>query len=240
MRRCSIWSGRRRKVSTIWCSAWKCSSRYAIPRPCSPGFAACSHPTANWCSRLPNEFHLARRCSILFGRSDLGEPSDSHLKFFTPARARELARACGFDVRERVYTSIVPPHLGPLSASGPRGRRAWPAGVSLSTILFLRKATLDHHAARLREGRNLLRAVPDSLPGGGPTQESREGAAHPRSPLWRTAFAPAGCGRGRLHLPHDRAVRGAHRHHGGARSRPRGAAARPATRRPHQSSISVR
>jgi len=90
---------------------------------------------------LPNEFHLPRRLSILFGRADLGTPADSHLKFFTPARAQALARACGFEVRETVYTSIVPPRLGPLSALGRAAAGVWPAGVSLSTILFLRKAT---------------------------------------------------------------------------------------------------
>lgn len=91
---------------------------------------------------LPNEFHVSRRFSILFGRPDLGDPADSHLKFFTPARARALARACGFEVREAVHTSIVPPRLGPLSALGRWASGVWPAGLSLSTLLFLRKATL--------------------------------------------------------------------------------------------------
>ena len=91
---------------------------------------------------LPNEFHISRRLAILFGRPDLGAPSDSHLKFFTPARTHELARACGLAVREAVHTSIVPPRLGPLSALGRGAAGLWPAGLSLSTILFLRKASL--------------------------------------------------------------------------------------------------
>lgn len=89
---------------------------------------------------LPNEFHLPRRLAVLCGRPDFGDPADSHLKFFTPARARQLARTCGFEVREVVYTSIVPPRLGPLSAVGRALARLWPAGVSMSTILFLRRA----------------------------------------------------------------------------------------------------
>jgi 2-polyprenyl-3-methyl-5-hydroxy-6-metoxy-1,4-benzoquinol methylase len=89
---------------------------------------------------LPNEFHLPRRLRVLCGCPDLGGASDSHLKFFTPARARDLAACCGFEVREQLYTSIVPPRLGALSALGRAAARLWPAGMALSTILFLRKA----------------------------------------------------------------------------------------------------
>lgn len=89
---------------------------------------------------LPNEFHLPRRLRILAGRADLGSPADSHLKFFTPRRAQELARSCGLAIRQCLHTSIVPPGLWPLSDLGSVSARWWPSGMALSTVMFLRKA----------------------------------------------------------------------------------------------------
>ena len=89
---------------------------------------------------LPNEFHLLRRLAILAGRADFGDTTDSHIKFFTPKRAEALARRLGLLVRERVYTSLVPPGWGPLTSLGRAVATLWPSGAALSTILFLRKA----------------------------------------------------------------------------------------------------
>lgn len=91
---------------------------------------------------LPNEFHFPRRLRVLAGRADLGGPSDSHLKFFTPQRAEDLALSCGLAIRERVHTSIVPPGLWPASDLGRTAARLWPAGCALSTVMFLRKVQL--------------------------------------------------------------------------------------------------
>lgn len=89
---------------------------------------------------LPNEFHFVRRLSVLLGRPGFGGTADSHLKLFTPKRAEMLVERCGLEIRERVYTSLVPPGWGPLSALGRSAARLWPSGASLSTMLFLRKA----------------------------------------------------------------------------------------------------
>lgn len=89
---------------------------------------------------VPNEFHLWRRLRVLAGRPDFGGVEDTHLKFFTPKRAAGLAARCGLEIRERAYTSILPPGFGPLSALGRAAARLWPSGAALSTLLFLRKA----------------------------------------------------------------------------------------------------
>lgn len=97
-------------------------------------------PSGELVLSVPNEFHLLRRLNILLGRADLGGPADSHLKFFTPKRAENLARTCGLVVRERLHTSLVPPGWPLLSGAGRAAAQLWPAGLALCTILFLRKA----------------------------------------------------------------------------------------------------
>jgi 2-polyprenyl-3-methyl-5-hydroxy-6-metoxy-1,4-benzoquinol methylase len=89
---------------------------------------------------LPNEFHLVRRLQVMAGRPGFGDTDDTHLKFFSPRRGAQLAARAGLEVRLQVYTSLIPPGLGPLSALGRLSARTWPSGLALSTLYFLRKA----------------------------------------------------------------------------------------------------
>ena len=88
---------------------------------------------------VPNEFHVARRLRVLFGRADFGHLDDSHLKLFTPARALDLIERVGLVVRERVCTSIVPPHPLWLAGLGRVIAALWPSGLALSTVYFVRR-----------------------------------------------------------------------------------------------------
>ena len=88
---------------------------------------------------LPNEFHVARRLSILAGRIDFGGIEDTHIKLYTPAEHWRLFAKCGLLVTEACSQSIVParwvfgwPHrLGNCLA----GR--WPSLFALSTVYRL-------------------------------------------------------------------------------------------------------
>ncbi len=88
---------------------------------------------------LPNEFHLARRLSILAGRIDFGGIEDTHIKLYTPAEHRRLFAQCGLMVTRACSQSIVParwvfglPHrLGNCLAG------CWPSLFALSSLYRL-------------------------------------------------------------------------------------------------------
>jgi 2-polyprenyl-3-methyl-5-hydroxy-6-metoxy-1,4-benzoquinol methylase len=88
---------------------------------------------------VPNEFHIVRRLQILLGHPNFGGVSDSHLKFFTPARAEALLQAAGLTIRTRLCTSIVPPQPAWLSSLGRAAAGLWPSGLALSTVYFARR-----------------------------------------------------------------------------------------------------
>jgi 2-polyprenyl-3-methyl-5-hydroxy-6-metoxy-1,4-benzoquinol methylase len=89
---------------------------------------------------LPNEFHLARRLSILLGRVTFGGIDDTHLKLFTPAEHRKLFAGCGLSIEASESQSIIPPRWrdGTLHhALNPAANRL-PALLALSTVYLLR------------------------------------------------------------------------------------------------------
>ena len=58
---------------------------------------------------LPNEFHLARRLSILLGEVDFGGIEDSHIKLYTVAEHHRLIGGCGLEIIESRVQSVLPP-----------------------------------------------------------------------------------------------------------------------------------
>ena len=88
---------------------------------------------------VPNEFHLVRRLCILLGRPDMGDIEDSHLKFFTPERGRDLLERAGLRIRTTAHTAIMPPRPRALAQFGQMAASLWPSGLALSTIFFATK-----------------------------------------------------------------------------------------------------
>ncbi|MBI3871651.1 MAG: class I SAM-dependent methyltransferase [candidate division Zixibacteria bacterium] len=88
---------------------------------------------------LPNEFHLARRLSILFGRVDFGGIDDTHIKRFTPSEHVRLFDACGLRVHEYRAQSFIPPRWwgGRLHALANRVADRWPSMFALSVVYRL-------------------------------------------------------------------------------------------------------
>jgi 2-polyprenyl-3-methyl-5-hydroxy-6-metoxy-1,4-benzoquinol methylase len=89
---------------------------------------------------LPNEFHVARRLSILLGRVTFGGIDDTHIKLYTPAEHRRLFRACGLKIVRSESQSIIPPRWrnGSLHhALNPSANR-FPGLLALSTVYLLR------------------------------------------------------------------------------------------------------
>lgn len=64
---------------------------------------------------LPNEFHLPRRLSILFGKPaaaghrEFGGHRDPHLRLFTPKAAESLFLEAGLEVLDRAFSGLLPP-----------------------------------------------------------------------------------------------------------------------------------
>jgi len=89
---------------------------------------------------LPNEFHLARRLSILAGRVNFGGIDDTHIKLYTPVEHRRLFDRCDFAVEAIRVQSIIPPRWlngRPHSWCNALATR-WPGLWALSVIYRLR------------------------------------------------------------------------------------------------------
>lgn len=96
-------------------------------------------PNGSLIVSLPNEFHLARRLSILLGRVNFGGIDDTHLKLYTPSEHRRLFAECGLDVVRAESQSIVPPRWrdGAIHhATNPIANRL-PGLLALSTVYLL-------------------------------------------------------------------------------------------------------
>ena len=85
---------------------------------------------------VPNEFHLLRRLSILFGKVDFGGPDDSHLKLFTPRRAEQLIERAALEIHAAACDSLVPPQFSLAARAGRALATLWPGVLALSTIYF--------------------------------------------------------------------------------------------------------
>jgi SAM-dependent methyltransferase len=58
---------------------------------------------------LPNEYHLQRRLSVLFGRVDFGGIEDTHIKLYSVSEHKRLFAACGLSICDSRVQSIIPP-----------------------------------------------------------------------------------------------------------------------------------
>lgn len=90
---------------------------------------------------LPNEFHLARRLAILFGRVNFGGIDDTHIKLYSVTEHRRLFAACGLQVSASRAQSIVPPRWlgGRLHTLGNKLAKLWPCLFALSVVYRLRE-----------------------------------------------------------------------------------------------------
>jgi 2-polyprenyl-3-methyl-5-hydroxy-6-metoxy-1,4-benzoquinol methylase len=88
---------------------------------------------------LPNEFHLARRLSILLGRVNFGGIDDTHIKLYTPKEHRRLFAASGLEIQTVRSQSIIPPrwHDGIWHAKFNKVANRLPGLFALSTVYRL-------------------------------------------------------------------------------------------------------
>jgi 2-polyprenyl-3-methyl-5-hydroxy-6-metoxy-1,4-benzoquinol methylase len=94
---------------------------------------------------LPNEFHLARRLSILLGRVNFGGIDDTHIKLYTPREHRRLFAACNLKIEAVRSQSIIPPRWrsGTWHAKSNKIADRLPGLFALSTVYRL--ARFDFH-----------------------------------------------------------------------------------------------
>ncbi len=60
---------------------------------------------------VPNEFHLWSRLMLLIGRSHLGHFDESHIRLFSPTRARSLFTRAGLRIDKVRSLSVMPPGM---------------------------------------------------------------------------------------------------------------------------------
>lgn len=91
---------------------------------------------------LPNEFHLARRLSILAGRANFGGIDDTHIKLYSPREHRRLFERCGLTIEMTGAQSIVPPRWlnGKLHDWTAALAQSWPSLFALSCVYRLGKS----------------------------------------------------------------------------------------------------
>jgi 2-polyprenyl-3-methyl-5-hydroxy-6-metoxy-1,4-benzoquinol methylase len=58
---------------------------------------------------LPNEFHLVRRASMIFGKVTFGGYDDPHVRYFDDRLAKRLFHAAGLEIVDRRFDVLVPP-----------------------------------------------------------------------------------------------------------------------------------
>jgi len=83
---------------------------------------------------VPNEFHLWSRLKVLLGNSHLGHFDESHIRLFTPDRARILFRRAGFEIEKMIPVSIIPPGNKMMGRLGSFLARLMPSLFSISQI----------------------------------------------------------------------------------------------------------
>lgn len=86
---------------------------------------------------VPNEFHLVSRLKFLLGRSHLGHFDHSHIRLFSPRRARELFAGTGLKVMRKSDISIAPPRWKWLAVLCRPLARLLPSLFSISTVYVL-------------------------------------------------------------------------------------------------------
>jgi 2-polyprenyl-3-methyl-5-hydroxy-6-metoxy-1,4-benzoquinol methylase len=58
---------------------------------------------------LPNEFHLVRRLSLVFGKVTFGGHDDPHVRYFNDRLAKRLFHAAGLEIVDRRFDVLIPP-----------------------------------------------------------------------------------------------------------------------------------
>ncbi len=83
---------------------------------------------------VPNEFHIVSRLKMLFGKSHLGHFEESHIRLFTPKRARQMFEKSEMKIDKSISVSIVPPGIKFLQPLGKLLAWLMPSLFSLSQI----------------------------------------------------------------------------------------------------------
>ena len=87
---------------------------------------------------LPNEFHIQARLKLLTGQSHLGHFDQSHIRLFTPDRARELFGRAGLAVEVTIPVAVFPPGVRLFRLPGNILAHVSPGLFSLSQIYRLK------------------------------------------------------------------------------------------------------
>jgi 2-polyprenyl-3-methyl-5-hydroxy-6-metoxy-1,4-benzoquinol methylase len=87
---------------------------------------------------VPNEFHLLSRLRLLFGKSHLGHFEESHIRLFSPRRARQLFERVGLQIEKVISVPVIPPRMKALNWLGKIPAAMFPGLFSLSQIYKLK------------------------------------------------------------------------------------------------------
>jgi 2-polyprenyl-3-methyl-5-hydroxy-6-metoxy-1,4-benzoquinol methylase len=88
---------------------------------------------------VPNEFHIWSRIRLLLGKSHLGHFEESHIRLFTPRRAKELFDQAWLRMEQIRSISIIPPKYKILGWIGRILTAISPNLFALSQIYRVRK-----------------------------------------------------------------------------------------------------
>lgn len=86
---------------------------------------------------VPNEFHILSRIKLILGKSHLGHFEESHIRLFSPKRAKELFEKTGMKITKSIPVSIFPPQWKFIQSLGKILARLMPGLFSLSQIYML-------------------------------------------------------------------------------------------------------
>ncbi len=87
---------------------------------------------------VPNEFHLLSRIKLMLGLSHLGHFEESHIRLFSPKRARDMFKKCGLEIDEVISVPVIPPRMKMLQKIGNILACRVPSLFSLSQIYKLK------------------------------------------------------------------------------------------------------
>ena len=89
---------------------------------------------------VPNEFHLVSRLKLLFGTGHLGHFEESHIRLFTPRRARQMFTQARLRVEDSIPVPVIPPRFAWMKPISKILAASSPGLFSLSQIYRVRKA----------------------------------------------------------------------------------------------------
>lgn len=88
---------------------------------------------------VPNEFHIISRLKILFGASNLGHFTHSHVRLFAPSRDKLLFEKTNLIITDRKYVPIISPRRKLLTKLFIPLAKVFPSLFAISSIYKLRK-----------------------------------------------------------------------------------------------------